>query len=558
MIESYMGHDRKKIIAVCLCVLLVTVLFLSACKKNEESGQAKEQNEEEAHETWDSDIMDDNADNKAEVSEGQDGQAISEDNQIGVQALDIAAPSACGKLSVKGTQLVDEKGAAVQLRGISTHGLAWYPQYVNEQLVAELRKDWKANVLRLAMYTAESGGYCTDGDKESLKELIKKGVEYATNQDMYVIVDWHILSDGSPGQYKDEALAFFTEMSKEFADHNNVLYEICNEPNGETSWEDIKAYANEVIPAIRANAPDAVILIGTPNWSQNVNEAAAAPITEYSNVMYTLHFYAATHTGFLRNTMAEAIDAGLPVFVSEFGICDASGNGETDEVQAKAWVQLMNQYKVSYVAWNLSNKEETSAVILSSVDKTAGFSEDDLSDSGKWLYHVLAGSTGSLTGDNGISTADSTGNLTGDNGIGAADTSGAASENEGMVSDSDMAVGNDGIVSGSGMTVSHNGFEITMVQDGSWESDGKHFCKYTMTLKNVSGKVCESWGTNVKFNGNISLSDGWNGKYSAQEDTLHITSVDHNGKIDAGAAVGDVGFIVSGEEGIKVLGVTND
>ena len=206
----------------------------------------------------------------------------------------IAAPSVCGKLSVKGTQLVDKNGNAVQLRGVSTHGLAWFPQYVNEDLFRELRQEWKANVIRLAMYTAESGGYCTDGDKESLKELVKRGVSYAAAQDLYVIVDWHILSDNNPNQYKEEALSFFGEMSRELSAYENVLYEICNEPNGGTSWGEIKAYAEEVIPVIRAGAPDAVILVGTPHWCQEAGQAAADPIAGYGNVMYTLHFYAAT------------------------------------------------------------------------------------------------------------------------------------------------------------------------------------------------------------------------------------------------------------------------
>lgn len=303
----------------------------------------------------------------------------------------IPSPSVCGRLSVNDTQLVDENGNAVQLRGLSTHGLSFYPQYVNEELFRELRYGWKANVIRLAMYTAESGGYCTDGDKEHLKDLVRSGVKYAVDQDLYVIVDWHILSDGNPNQHAAEAMEFFAQMSGEFSGYDNVIYEICNEPNGGVSWKDIKTYALEVIPVIRANAPDAVILVGTPNWSQYVNEAAMDPITGYDNLMYTLHFYASTHKDDLRNTMTAAIDAGLPVFVSEYGICDASGNGGIDEAQANAWVQLMDQYKVSYVAWNISNKNETSAILKSTVEKTSGFTKEDLSDSGKWLYHTLTG-----------------------------------------------------------------------------------------------------------------------------------------------------------------------
>lgn len=381
-----MKNRRNQLMCIFICIFLALECCLTACGKREEETQPKEEKETEVQESKKTTGKE--AEGEEDLEEEQEAEKDWKSEGL------LPTPSVCGKLSVKGTQLVDQHGEELQLRGISTHGVAWFPQYVNEELFGELHEDWGANVIRLAMYTAESGGYCTDGNKDELKELLRRGVEYATNQDMYVIVDWHILSDNNPNQYKAEALQFFDEMSKEFAGHNNVLYEICNEPNGGTSWGEIKSYASEIIPVIRANAPEAVILVGTPNWSQYVNEAAADPITDYENIMYTLHFYAATHTDSLRNTMAEAIDAGLPVFVSEYGICDASGSGGIDEAQANAWVEMMDRYQVSYVAWNLSNKEETSALIGSTVEKVSGFQEEDLSDSGRWLRQVLARNNG--------------------------------------------------------------------------------------------------------------------------------------------------------------------
>lgn len=299
------------------------------------------------------------------------------------------SPSKCGELKVVGTNLCDKDGNSVQLKGISTHGIAWFPGYVNNDAFAQFSQEWNASVMRIAMYTEEYQGYCSDGDKASLEELVRNGVKYATDNDMYVIVDWHILSDTNPLNHKAEAKKFFEKMSKEFSANNNVIYEICNEPNGGTSWADIKSYAKEVIPVIRANDENAVIIVGTPNWSQFVDQAVADPITEWDNIMYTLHFYAATHKDDLRNNMVSAIQAGLPIFVTEFGICDASGNGAIDEASANEWVKVMDENNVSYVAWNLSNKDETSAMFLSSCDKASGFEEDDLSESGKWLYNVL-------------------------------------------------------------------------------------------------------------------------------------------------------------------------
>lgn len=298
--------------------------------------------------------------------------------------------ASAGRLHVKGTKLVDKKGHEVQLSGVSTHGLSWYPQYVNDKCFAQLHDKWGANVVRLAMYTEEYNGYCSGDAKNrsDLKKLIKKGVRLAKKHKMYVIVDWHILSDGNPNSHKKEAKAFFREMSREFKGYNNVIYEICNEPNNGTSWKEIKSYARSVISTIRKNDKKAVIVVGTPTWSQDVDQAAADPI-KGDNIMYALHFYAATHKTDLRNKMTAAINKGLPVFVTEYGICDASGNGVIDKKEADRWIQTMDEYGVSYIAWNLSNKQESSSIIKSSCSKVSGFKKSDLSDEGKWLYSML-------------------------------------------------------------------------------------------------------------------------------------------------------------------------
>lgn len=298
--------------------------------------------------------------------------------------------ASAGRLHVKGTKLVDKKGHEVQLRGVSTHGLSWYPQYVNDKCFAQLHDKWRANVVRLAMYTEEYNGYCSGDAKNrsDLKKRIKKGVRLAKKHKMYVIVDWHILSDGNPNSHKKEAKAFFREMSREFKGYNNVIYEICNEPNNGTSWKEIKSYARSVISTIRKNDKKAVIVVGTPTWSQDVDQAAADPI-KGDNIMYALHFYAATHKADLRNKMTAAINKGLPVFVTEYGICDASGNGAIDKKEADRWIQTMDEYGVSYIAWNLSNKQESSSIIKSSCPKVSGFKKSELSDEGRWLYHLL-------------------------------------------------------------------------------------------------------------------------------------------------------------------------
>ena len=303
------------------------------------------------------------------------------------EALSVDASTPYGQhgaLHVENGKLTDADGNTVQLYGMSTHGIAWFPQYINYDSFRTLRDDWNTNCIRLAMYTAEYGGYCAGGDKEQLKQLVRDGVSYATELGMYVIVDWHILSDCDPNQNKDEAIAFFREMVEAFADNDNVLYEICNEPNGGTSWDSIKSYAEEVIPVIRAQKPDAVILVGTPTWSQEIDKAAASPLDD-SNVLYTLHFYAGTHKDDLRNRLETCVQNGLPVFVSEFGMCDASGNGANDFVSTTKWLDLLNKYQISFCCWNLANKDESSSVFKASSTALSDWTDDDFNESGRWI-----------------------------------------------------------------------------------------------------------------------------------------------------------------------------
>lgn len=406
------------------------------------------------------------------------------------------------KLQVDGTQLVDEDGNPVQLKGLSTHGLSWFPQYVNQELFTELSADWNCNVVRLAMYSAEYNGYCTGGNKEELKQLIKDGVQYAENAGLYVIVDWHVLGEGDPNTYKEEAKAFFDEMSKEFADKQHVIYEICNEPNGGVNWASVKSYALEVIPVIRANDEDAVIIVGTPTWSQDVDKAAADPITEYDNIMYALHFYAATHKEDIRNRMVNALGNGLPIIVSEYGICSADGNGGIDAQQAQAWINLMDEKNVSYVAWNLSNKNETSAVFESGCSKTNGFTKDDLSDGGRWLYDMLTSE------ENMESTTQD------------ADTN----HNDNLVVE--------------------NGMEYQAIISNSWESDNKKYEQYCVELKNISDKEINGWEIELEFENAFQLSDSWNGNYSIQGKKLIIKNVDYNALIKPDEEVKDIGFII--------------
>lgn len=288
-----------------------------------------------------------------------------------------------GALSVKGTNIVDKNGKVFQLKGVSTHGINWFPDYVNKEAFSDLSK-YGVNAIRLAMYTVDYNGYCSGGNQADLEAIIDRGVQACTDLGMYVIVDWHILNDLDPNVNKDSAKTFFDKMSKKYAENDNVIYEICNEPNGGTSWESVKSYAEEIIPIIRKNDKDALIIVGTPNWSQDVDIASKNPITGQENILYAVHFYASTHKDNIRGKVETAIGNGLPVIVSESSICEASGNGSINYDEGQKWMDLIAKYNLSCFAWSLGNKDETSSFLKASVSKTNGFTKEDFSETGKW------------------------------------------------------------------------------------------------------------------------------------------------------------------------------
>ena len=287
-----------------------------------------------------------------------------------------------GWLRVKGTRLCNEQGKPVVLRGMSTHGLQWYGQYANARSIQNTAA-WGANVFRVAMYTGE-GGYLSRPDE--IKARAVAAVDAAVEADLYVILDWHILSDGNPADHTDEAAAFFDQMSRRYADCPAVLYEICNEPNGNVTWSgDVKPYAEAVIRAIRANSPKAVILVGSPTWSQDLHQAAADPLTG-ENLMYTLHFYAGTHGQWLRDRIDQVMARGLPVFVSEWGTSRADGGGGVFPEETKTWLDFLALRGISWCNWSLCDKNESSAALKPGTPAAGAWTADDLSESGRIVF----------------------------------------------------------------------------------------------------------------------------------------------------------------------------
>lgn len=293
-----------------------------------------------------------------------------------------------GQLRVSGNQLVNKNGTAVQLRGMSSHGLQWFGEYMNINSIRWMRDDWGINVIRAAMYTAASSeGYLFDS---SIKNKVFEVVDAAIALDIYVLVDWHILSDGNPQTHKTEAMAFFNEVAQRYGNTPNVIYEIANEPNGSSvNWNgSIRPYAMDVIPVIRNHAPESVVIVGTGTWSQDVTDAASNPVT-YPNVGYAMHFYACTHGQWLRDRVDQARAQGAMIFSTEWGTANATGDGSVCENETRTWVNFLNQRGISWINWSITPKVEGTAALRPGASPNGNWSASDLTASGALVRSLM-------------------------------------------------------------------------------------------------------------------------------------------------------------------------
>ena len=296
-----------------------------------------------------------------------------------------------GRLSLDGIRLVNERGENVVLRGISTHGIAWNPKTYHEESIRTLVEQWGITLFRIAVYTHEWGGYCTGQwkSKEEYREVVDRLVDVCGGLGIYCIVDWHVLNEGSgdPNFTLEDSKEFWHHMSQRHQGKPHVLFEICNEPNGDdVTWEVVKSYAEEIIPIIRNIDPERLIICGTPTWSQDVDIAARNPLL-YDNVIYSLHFYAGTHGVELRNRAEQAMKEGLPVMVSEFGLSRADGNGGVYKKECDTWLEWMEINKLSWVNWSFCDVDESSAALLPGAAEKGDW--NCCSPSGVWLKSCL-------------------------------------------------------------------------------------------------------------------------------------------------------------------------
>ncbi|WP_413666530.1 glycoside hydrolase family 5 protein [Mucilaginibacter sp. Mucisp86] len=291
-----------------------------------------------------------------------------------------------GKLKIENGVLVNEHGSAPRLRGISLSWSLWQGhKYYNPGVVSWLADDFKALIIRASMGVQPDSGYLQQPEQQ--KELIVNVVDQAIRSGIYVLIDWH---DHHSNQHVSQSRDFFRQMAKKYAGVPNVIYEVWNEPE-KTDWKTVKDYALQIIPEIRKYDKDNIIVVGSPHWDQDVDIAAADPIKDYNNIAYSFHFYASDpyHQEALRAKADKAIALKLPLIITEWGVGEANGDGEFNLQKSQTWLKWMEDNKLSWTNWNVTDKHETTALLQHNAPVYGGWTEANLTPAGIFIRNVL-------------------------------------------------------------------------------------------------------------------------------------------------------------------------
>ena len=290
-----------------------------------------------------------------------------------------------GQLHIDSTHVVDEHGNFVQLKGMSFFWSQWMPQYYNKHVVKWLATDWKCSVVRPAM-AVDHGGYLEHPYIEMGK--IETVIDAAIKQGIYVIIDFHAHEAHTDVK---EAKIFFADIAQKYGHLPNIIYETYNEPLKDPNWNTIlKPYHEAVIDTIRHYDPDNIIVCGTRQWSQLVEEASKNPIKD-ANVAYSLHYYANTHKDFLREEALRAMKNGVCLMATEFGVCSANGNGDINYEESEKWFDFLEEHHITWCNWSIADKQETAAALKPGANPRGYWSEEELTESGQYLRRKIRG-----------------------------------------------------------------------------------------------------------------------------------------------------------------------
>ena len=260
-----------------------------------------------------------------------------------------------GRLHVSGSKLMNEYNEEFRLVGASGSGSSSLMKSTEHSKTAfATLKKWGANIIRIWIIGKPSypGDFYFIGNEDEYMKTVYEAIDNAIANDLYVDLVW------GPGDENDNpltsnAIDAFTKVATKYPNDCHILYELWNEPHGNTTWSDIKEFSNQVIPAIRSISPDSIIISGTTNYDKNVSEVIDDKLN-YNNIMYAFHMYMSSMTNVNINYLKNAVNANIPIFVTEWAGTDASSSSVgsyLNDAHAYSFLRYLNYNNISHIGF---------------------------------------------------------------------------------------------------------------------------------------------------------------------------------------------------------------
>jgi hypothetical protein len=223
-------------------------------------------------------------------------------------------------------------------------------KFYNPSVVAWLKQDWNANIIRVPIRMSAPGDISTD--REGNLARIKTVIDAAIANDMYVVVAWEEALDLSTSIPNIAAISFYQEIALTYGNNNNIIYEVLHAPTHSpaVNWNyTLRPQLQKIVDAIRTIDPDNLIVAGTPNWSWYPGLAAENPLTGI-NIAYDLTIDAnSSDANASRDSAQNALNSGLPLFVTEFNL--RANTLLVDVENANAWREFIQSNKLNTIGF---------------------------------------------------------------------------------------------------------------------------------------------------------------------------------------------------------------
>ncbi len=300
-------------------------------------------------------------------------------------------------ISVKGNVFVKPTGDTIMLRGVSISD----PDKLDDQGYWQKYhfmkiKEMGANIVRIPIHPIAWRIRTPD----KYLALLDSAVQWCTDFNMYVIIDWHSIGNLKMGLFQDrsyyttiyETNEFWRKIAFHFQGHNTVaFYEIFNEPTtyfnqlGKISWDEWKKINEDIICMIRAYDKEVIPLVAAFDWAYDLTPLHIDPIAA-DGIGYVTHPYPHKRSKPWEPKWDEAFGfaaSKYPIVATEIGfVLGKEGMADNGEY-GHAIINYFEEKNISWLAWVFD--PEWMPALISSLDTYK------LTESGEFFRDAMQG-----------------------------------------------------------------------------------------------------------------------------------------------------------------------